>query len=439
MSGWLVHLDNHSLGHADAAADSVRARGLRTAAIGPAAEIATLRTVERAIPLDRCDASAVEAALATLEAEAPIRGIRCMFGLPEGGGAEPRSLTALAAEARARRGLPGPTAAALDSANVKSLTRRVLDRAGIANVAHRLVRSGDEAADFVRACGRAIILKPLTGVGAGFVRRCDGADDARTGFDEIVPLLAHAYHRPTRNPPFIAHTPWGDVPVDPRATLLAEEHIDGPEISVECVVVGNQPLPLVVNDKLALETTRWTVREPLLVTPPIRLDRRQTAAARDYAVRVIEALGLSDCVCHVELRIDAARGPLLLEVNPRIGAGCVRDSLATFWGVDPIAVDVDLALGRVPPMSRFERTDRAHAMIFLFTDRQGILRGIDGLETMMRQPGVLCVRQMTDTGAAVDGRHEEQFLLGVWRRLTEGQTPQAAYRATLEAINVDIL
>lgn len=438
MTGWLVHLDNHTLGHADAAADVVRGRGMMTAAVGPAAELATLSKVERAIPLDRCDEASIEAALASLEAEAPIRGIRCMFGLPEGGGEAPRSLAALAAAARGRRGLPGPAAAALDSANVKSLTRDALDRAGIASVSHHVVRSAGEAADFAVARGGAILLKPLTGVGAGFVRRCGDANQARAAFDEIIPLLASAYHRPTRNPPFVAHTPSGDTTVDPLTSLLAEDYIDGPEISVECLVVGDRVLPLVVNDKLALETTRWTVREPLLVSPPLRLDRDQVAAARRYAADVIEALGLSDCICHVELRVDPERGPVLLEVNPRIGAGCVRDSLATFWGIDPIAVDIDLALGRVPQMSLFERTDRRHAMIFVFTDRKGVLRGIDGLDAMMRQPGVLCVRQMTENGAAVDGRYEEQFVLGVWRRLTDGQTPEAAYRETLAKLHVDV-
>lgn len=439
MTGWLVHLDNHSLGHADAAADAVRARGLMTAAVGPAAELATLGEVERAIPLDRCDGSAVEAALAMLENEAPIRGIRCMFGLPEGGGETPRSLAALAAEARARRNLPGPAAAALDAANVKSLTRETLDRAGIASVAYRVVRSGAEAARFAEERGRAIVLKPLTGVGAGFVRRCDGGGQARVAFDEMVPRMADAYHRPTRNPPFVARAPWGDMRVDPLASLLAEDHIEGPEISVECVVVGDRVLPLVINDKLVLETTRWTVREPLLVTPPVRLGHAEAAAARDYAVEVIEALGLNDCVCHVELRVDPLRGPLLLEINPRIGAGCVRDSLATFWGVDPIGIDIDLALGLSPRISLFERTNRPHAMIFVFTDRKGTLRGIEGLDAMMRQPGVLCARQMTDNGAAVDGRHEEQFVLGVWRRLADGQTPEAAYRETLARIHVDVV
>lgn len=438
MTGWFVHLDNYTLGHADAAAAAVRDRGLKTAAIGPSAELATLREVERTIPLERCDEAGVEAALASLEAEAPIRGIRCMFGLPEAGGEPPRSLAALAAGARARRGLSGPSATALDTANVKSLTREVLDRAEIASVCHRVLRSADEAARFAAARPGAIVLKPLTGVGAGFVRSCRSGEEARTAFAEIVPLLARAYHRPTRNPPFVAYGAAGEVAVDPGASLLAEDHIDGPEVSVECVVVGRQVLPLVVNDKLALETTRWTVREPLLVTPPQRLDRAATATARAYAVRVIEALGLSDCVCHVELRVDPARGPLLLEVNPRIGAGCVRDSLATFWGVDPVAVDIDLALGRVPRMSRFERTDRPHAMIFVFTERKGRLRGIDGLEAMMRQPGVLCVRQMTETGASVDGRHEEQFVLGIWRRLGEGQSPEAAYRETLAKLHVDV-
>lgn len=434
MTGWLVHIDNYTLRHADHAAGAVRARGLRTAAIGPADEVAGLADVERAIALDRCDAASVAGALREIERDGRIAAIRCMFGLPE---AE-RSLAAICAEERRARGLAGPGAAALDMCNVKALARMRLDRAGVESVRHAIVGSGEEAAGFARALGRPVILKPLTGVAAGFVRRCADPEAARRGFGAIVERLGGAAHRPTRSPAFTAFSAMGDIGIDPRSSLLAEEWIDGLEISVECLVIGRTPLPLVVNDKLMLEETDWTVREPLLVSPPTRLAPDQTRAAKAHAARIIAALGLSDCVCHVEMRVTPDRGPLLLEINPRIGAGCVRDSLETFWNIDPIGVDIDLALGRAPRISAFERTDRGHAMIFLFSEGRGRLRAIEGVEALMRRPGVLCVRQMTAIGEPVDGRHEEQFILGVWRRLADGESPRSAYRDTVERVRIDV-
>ncbi len=434
MSDAIVYIDNYQLGHADSWSSAIQARGMVSVAIGHARDCAALTQVDWGIPIDRFDAVTIESALVAVEQTYRIRGIRCMFGPEENG----HSVAALVADARGRRGLAGPSAEAIALCNVKSLTRDALDAANIENVAYAVVRSADEAAAFARDFDGVTIMKPLTGVAAGLIRRCAAPADAARGFADILRHLPHAHHRPLRSAGFTARTPWGEVAVDPRRSVLIEAYIDGPEISVECLALADRVIPLVVHDKIMLDEDGWTVREPLLVAPPARFGRADVRVFKAYAAACVSATGLTDTLCHVELRIDPVRGPLLLEINPRIGAGCIRDSLQTFWGLDPIATDIDLVCGAVPAITTFERTNRAHAMIFVFTEHHGRLRAIDGLESVLRQPGVLAVRRMAQNGDAVDGRREEQFLVGIWRRLRDGQSAEQAYAQALSAIAVHI-
>jgi len=53
--------------------------------------------------------------------------------------------------------------------------------------------------------------------------------------------------------------------------MLAEEVIDGYEISVECLCTGHQILPLVMHDKLDVEQSSYSSYENLLVSPPFAL------------------------------------------------------------------------------------------------------------------------------------------------------------------------
>ena len=87
--------------------------------------------------------------------------------------------------------------------------------------------------------------------------------------------------------------------------------------------------------------------------------------------RAIAAFGLRDTFCHVELRWVDGAGPRVLEINPRIGAGCVTDSIETFTNLDVDAVRALLDLlvgvhegqaqprGKTAPNSRFAAAHQA--------------------------------------------------------------------------------
>lgn len=434
MRDALVYLDNYMLGHAEALAGPASARGLELVVIGHPGAAARIEGAAEAIEVERFDEPQLREALHRAERNFRIRGLRCPFGIPEAG----RLLAGLAADARAERGLSGPGRSALEIANNKYLTRLALERAGLGGVAFALVRSAAEARQFAAARRSPVLLKPLTGVGASLVARCEGPEEAERKFAQFVANVPLTHHAPLRIDPYESVSGLGALRFDPRRSALIEEFIEGPELSVECLCLGEQTIPLVVHDKVLMEEADWTVREHVLVAPPTRFAPAVLSAVKEYAVRCVRAIGLTDSLCHVELRLRHGSEPVLLEINPRIGAGCVRDSLATFWGCDQYETELALAIGEVPRLSVFERTDRRHAMIFLFSARNGRLDRLSGLERVLRQPGVLAVRSMAVEGERVGGSLEEHFLAGIWRRLEDGESPQDAYAATLRAADIEI-
>jgi biotin carboxylase len=69
----------------------------------------------------------------------------------------------------------------------------------------------------------------------------------------------------------------------------------------------------------------------------------------DYVVRVCRALRLGLGIYHVEV-IATARGPRLIEVNPRIAGGAIPDLVTAATGCNLFEVLVELtAGGKLPP------------------------------------------------------------------------------------------
>jgi predicted ATP-grasp superfamily ATP-dependent carboligase len=106
-------------------------------------------------------------------------------------------------------------------------------------------------------------------------------------------------------------------------------------------------------------------------------------------------------------------GPRILEVNPRIGAGCVTDSIETFTNLDVGAARVSLILGEKLPPLKFRKAPR-HAMIFLFAPRTGAITRLDGFEEINALPRVGSVRLMHQVGDSVGGDNEEGFIASIW-------------------------
>ena len=419
----IVYIDTIGVGTAATIAAAAARRGVATALICPPGAWRGARgALTRVIETEDFALQTLRRLLARLDRRFSIRGLCSLFGPFRADGFLHGTVATLAAE----RGLVHSPPEALAAATNKFLTRLYLGIAGIPDIPYGLASDEASLVATARRIGYPVVLKPLTGVGSSLIFRCRNDDEARDNWRRALRRLPRAFYEQLRMAPHTFVTPQGAVfHFDPARSMLVERYLPGREASVECVVTGEKIIPLVVHDKLGIEERPGVVLEHLLVAPPARFSSAEVKRLRDHAVAAIRAIGLRNTFCHVELRWLDGEGPRVLEVNPRLGAGCVADSIETFAGLDVDAVCVSLILGRKLPRIRRRRAPR-HAMIFLFSPRAGTLAKLDGLDAVNDLPDCRVVRVMHEVGDTVGGTMEEGFLAGIWM---EARTREAARRA----------
>jgi predicted ATP-grasp superfamily ATP-dependent carboligase len=294
--------------------------------------------ISGATTVDVFDPAALVAAVLDLSRTVTVLGILCYH----------EGVILAAAHAAAALGVPGMGVDAVHNCRDKARTRRLLTAAGIAQPRFALVSSPTQAAKAATSIGFPLVLKPRNlGASQGVVR-IDDESDIDAAFDASRSASQHGM------------TPYPD--------LLMEEYIEGPEVSVDAAVHDGiyQPLFLArkrVGAEPYFEETGHIVsaRDPLLA------DRRVVgvlAAAHS-------ALGARHGITHTELKLTP-RGPVLIEVNGRLGGDLIPylGHLAT--GIDPGHVAVDVATGRAP---RTVPSRAASAGIrFLYPPYDAILR-----------------------------------------------------------------
>ena len=255
-------------------------------------------------------------ASAQLEHNYTIRGLYSLFGPFRDDGFLHESVAALAAE----RGLSHSPAAALAAATNKFDARYCLGAAGVPDVPFGLADDKASLIAVARSISYPVVLKPLTGVGSSLIFRCRNDAETRKAWHHAKRQLPRAHYAQLRMAAHTVITPQGVVfTFDPARTMLVERYLPGREASVECMVVGENVMPLVVHDKLDVEEVTGRCSS-ICWSLPRCVSRHPRSKAARHAAASIRALGLRNMFCHVELRWVDGHGPRILEVNPRVGA-----------------------------------------------------------------------------------------------------------------------
>lgn len=235
------------------------------------------------------------------------------------------NLIPAAATLAAELGLTYHSAATAEALTNKDVQRRLLRDAGVDAVRFHPIRTRQDWPAAVRDVGLPCVLKPVRGEGSRNTFRIDSADQ---GAQVIERLLAAGPDGPPR-----------------ESELIAEELLIGRDswpygdyVSVESVVVAGEAQNLAVTGKLPLA-------EPFRETCsfwPSALSTADQAQAEELTSAALAALGVTDGVCHTELKLTPA-GPRIIEVNGRLG-GYVHDVIKRACGLSMIQLAGDVAL-----------------------------------------------------------------------------------------------
>jgi biotin carboxylase len=167
--------------------------------------------------------------------------------------------------------------------------------------------------------------------------------------------------------------------------VLVEEHVDGPEVTVNAVSVEGRFLPLTVTDRLTAEPPAFGV-----ALAHVWPSRHDTDAAVEAAEAAVAAVGIRNGPSYTQLRLGP-EGPVVMEVAARLGGGHDAELCAAATGVDLNALAVDFALGEAPRDTVAPGLVGGAAVVFVVPPA-GRLVEVEGVARAEALPGVHWVR-----------------------------------------------
>jgi biotin carboxylase len=287
----------------------------------------------------------------------------------------------LAAAVAARLGLAHNPAGALRAAADKARQRQCWADAGLAQPRYRIVpEHAPDAAVWqaAAATGFPCVVKAVSLTAGQGVLRADDAAQAVRAAARIRRVLTAAGQREA-------------------GSLLVEEYLPGPEVSIDGLLTDGALTPVAIFDKPAMPDGP-TFEETLLVTPS-RLARRVIDGAVRTAGHAARAIGLRTGPVHAELRVTGT-GPAMLELAARSIGGLCSRALRFPDGRSLEELILANALGEPVPAGD-QKPGRPCGVFMIPVPRAGVLRSVEGRADAEAVPGVTGVTITIPVGRRV--------------------------------------
>ncbi|MER9408354.1 acetyl-CoA carboxylase biotin carboxylase subunit family protein [Mesorhizobium caraganae] len=256
---------------------------------------------------------------------------------------------------------PGPNPASIEQCCDKFVQRQLLAEAGVPVPAYRVAANARDVESSAAEIGLPVVLKPAVGSGSMGVRLCRNLDELA---EHTTYLLGgkHIWRSPPR--------------------ILVEEFAQGPFYGAD--IMGNEVIGIEAGD---FGPPPHFVFRQLTCPAPLTDDEHWRIV--DVSLSCLPALGLGWGPTTVELRWTK-RGPVVIEVNPRLAGGTSPRLVQAAYGIDLITEHIKLVIGKEWDLRR--RHSRVATSQCLDADRDGILEWIHGDGLAAAVPGVAEVK-----------------------------------------------
>lgn len=167
-----------------------------------------------------------------------------------------------------------------------------------------------------------------------------------------------------------------------KGGVIIEEYMEGPEVSVEIMVVDGEVHVLQVTDKITTGAPHFV---EIGHTQPSRLGCDNVAKISDLAKRAVKAVGINCGPAHVEIKLTKD-GPKMVELGARMGGDCITTHLVPLsTGIDMVRSTIELACGKE---TNIEPKFVKGSAIRYFKTGRGIIKTIDGIDKAKNIHGV---------------------------------------------------
>lgn len=189
--------------------------------------------------------------------------------------------------------------------------------------------------------------------------------------------------------------------------LLAEEVMDGPEVSVEAMTVEGQTTVLAITDKIVCPKPYFVEighAQPSLLPEIVR---KQIHAITKKAIR---AMNIRNGPSHTEI-IVTKDGPKIVEIAARLGGDYITSRLVPLsTGIPMVRESVRLSLGKTVTLK--PRWRKGAAIRFLISDTDGIFLRADGILEAEKEEGIREISLYVKPGERVHALRSSSDRLG---------------------------
>jgi len=201
-------------------------------------------------------------------------------------------------------------------------------------------------------------------------------------------------------------------------TVLVEEFLEGPEVSVESFTVNGLTYVIAITDKL-------------LTPPPFfveighseqsMLDEKIKAEIREITKKAVKAINIVNGPSHTEIKITK-EGPKIIELAARLGGDFITSRLVLLsTGVDMVGNSLLQAIKE--PIDLTIKFARGSAIRFIFS-KSGIIKSIKGTEKAKAIVGIEEVDIYKKIGDKVHGLESSNDRIG--HIIASAGTPEQA-------------
>lgn len=256
--------------------------------------------------------------------------------------------------------LEGVTEETALAATDKGIMRQRLQEFGVPVPAFYKVNTRDEYYQAINKLGVKCIVKPADNSGSRGVDLLSNLEDSQE--------IEKAYHY--------------SKSFSRNGTIVVEEYMEGPEVSVETLSLAGKCHVIQITDKL-------TTGAPYFVemghNQPSLLPKNIQQQIEKVAKMAVKALGIQNGPSHTEIKVTS-EGPKIVEIGARLGGDNITTHLVPLsTGVDMVEACIRIALGEIPDLeSKFAKA----SAVRYFDLSSGLIEKIDGVEEAEQLEGI---------------------------------------------------
>ncbi|MFI0263125.1 pyridoxal-phosphate dependent enzyme [Streptomyces sp. NPDC017056] len=305
-------------------------------------------------------------------------------------------------------GLPGNPPQATEAARNKATARELLAAAGVGQPRFAVVRSTAQAAEAIDRVGLPCVVKPADDSGSNDVLLCRSRTEVLAHVERVLSVETNVRGLPTAR------------------TALLEEYVEAPEFSVEMFTDNGVPVCMGITAKTVSPGPHFVEQQHIFPAP---LAEEDATALRETAAAALTALGIKTGPTHTEIRLSE-RGPLIVEVNPRLAGGMIPELIRLATGVELLEQQLRAACGLAPELAAAR--EATAGIRFLAADRDGVLASIDGADEARLVPGIERVQLTAAAGRTVRAPQNAYDRLGYV--IAEGDMAHSVVKSLHEAV-----